>query len=74
MAEERLDVVQRHPVLNEPRADHRRLGVQYIIWRQRIWNATRSDDRGRVSWASWRRMDDRGSPTENHMDHIHSAS
>src|SRR5690606_21406669 len=25
--------------------NHRRLGVEYVIFRQRIWNATRSDDR-----------------------------
>ena len=52
-------------------ANEQRLGVHYIIWRQRIWNATRSDDRARKSWGQWRRMADRGSPTENHMDHVH---
>lgn len=48
-----------------------RLGILYIIWRQRIWNDSRSDDRSRTSWSQWRRMADRGSPTENHMDHVH---
>lgn len=53
------------------RANHRRLGVEYIIWRRRIWNATRSDDAGRLSWSTWRLMEDRGSTTANHMDHVH---
>ena len=51
--------------------NEQRMGVGYVIWRRRIWNATRSDDRSRTSWAEWRRMADRGSPTENHMDHVH---
>ncbi len=38
------------------------LGVEYVIWRQRIWNA---------SGSGWRSMSDRGSPTANHMDHVH---
>lgn len=38
------------------------LGVKYIIWRQRSWNPERG---------TWKMMPDRGSPTENHMDHVH---
>lgn len=53
------------------RRHHRRLGVQYVIWRRRIWNATRSDDRSRVEHHEWRWMEDRGNPTANHMDHPH---
>lgn len=53
------------------RRNHRRLGVQYIIYQRRIWNATRSDDRGRVEHREWRWMEDRGNPTDNHMDHVH---
>lgn len=53
------------------RANHKRLGIEYIIWRQRIWNATRSDDANRKGWSQWRRMADRGNPTANHMDHPH---
>lgn len=37
------------------------VGVKYIIWRQRSWTAARG----------WRAMADRGSPTQNHMDHVH---
>lgn len=53
------------------RTHHARLGIEYIIWRQRIWNATRSDDRTRVAWSTWRAMADRGSITANHGDHNH---
>lgn len=41
-----------------------RFGLIHVIWRRRI----------RSRWVSpgeWRDMDDRGSPTENHMDHPH---
>jgi phage-related protein len=38
----------------------RRLMVKYIIWQQRI-----------NSGEGWRGMEDRGSPTANHMDHPH---
>ncbi len=40
------------------------LGIDYIIWYQRIWSVTRSDE-------GWRPMEDRGSDTENHRDHPH---
>jgi hypothetical protein len=36
------------------------LGVSYVIWRQRI-------DTG----SGFRAMEDRGSPTANHLDHVH---
>lgn len=39
-----------------------RLMVSYVIYRQRI---NSHDGRG------WRAMEDRGSPTANHMDHVH---
>lgn len=35
--------------------------VEYIIWRQRYW----------APGGSWELMEDRGSPTANHMDHVH---
>ncbi len=38
--------------------------VTYIIWRQQIWNAS-YPERG------WRPMEDRGSATANHYDHVH---
>lgn len=56
-----------NPIGNEIAAfvmEHRaELGVEYIIWRQRIWRPATS--------ASWRGMSDRGGPTANHMDHVH---
>ncbi|MDR1450484.1 MAG: hypothetical protein LBI84_09885 [Propionibacteriaceae bacterium] len=38
------------------------LGVDYIIWQQRFWQ---------VGMSGWQLMGDRGSPTQNHMDHVH---
>ncbi|MGK5552203.1 coiled-coil domain-containing protein [Actinomadura kijaniata] len=40
-----------------------RLGLKYIIWRQRIY-----DFRGS---GGWRQMENRGSVTQNHFDHVH---
>ena len=37
------------------------LNIKYLIWRQRIW----------YPGGSWQAMEDRGSPTANHMDHVH---
>jgi len=39
-------------------------GTAWIIWRQRIWTAGSPPD-------AWQPMADRGSPTANHMDHVH---
>ena len=44
--------------------DADQLGVDYIIWWQQIWSADRADE-------GWRAMEDRGSDTENHFDHVH---
>ena len=38
-----------------------RFNVEYVIWQQRIW----------FPGSGWRAMADRGSPTANHMDHVH---
>jgi hypothetical protein len=38
--------------------------ITYVIYRQRIWNVSQGD-------TAWRPMADRGSPTQNHMDHVH---
>lgn len=35
--------------------------VKYVIWQQRYWEPG----------GSWELMEDRGSPTANHMDHVH---
>jgi hypothetical protein len=40
------------------------LDVKYVIWHQRIWSPARAAE-------GWRLMPDRGSPTANHMDHVH---
>jgi hypothetical protein len=45
-------------------ANARELGVQYIIWEQRIWNIDRAAE-------GWRLMENRGSCTQNHVDHPH---
>jgi Bacterial SH3 domain len=46
------------------RANHEALGVSEVIWAQRIWTVERSSD-------GWRPMEDRGSATANHYDHVH---
>jgi hypothetical protein len=40
------------------------LGVSEVIWSQRIWTVQRSSE-------GWRSMEDRGSATANHYDHVH---
>jgi len=47
---------------NEVVRNHGILDAMYVIWRQRI---NSFDGRG------WRGMEDRGSATANHMDHVH---
>ena len=42
---------------------HEPLAVDYLIWKQRSWDP---DD------GEWKPMEDRGSPTQNHMDHVHA--
>lgn len=39
------------------------LGIEYLIWQQRIWRPATS--------GSWRPMSDRGGATANHWDHVH---
>ncbi|AXE39618.1 hypothetical protein [Acidipropionibacterium virtanenii] len=38
--------------------------VHYLIWQQKIWNIQRDSE-------GWRSMEDRGSTTANHYDHVH---
>ncbi|EER25524.1 hypothetical protein D8B26_000167 [Coccidioides posadasii str. Silveira] len=48
--------------------NRRSLKLKYVIWGQRIWNPSRD----RVApWNKWRKMEDRGSITQNHWDHVH---
>jgi len=46
------------------RAHASALGVSEVIWSQRIWTVQRSSE-------GWRPMEDRGSTTANHYDHVH---
>jgi hypothetical protein len=45
-------------------ANASRLGIMYIIYRQRIWDI-------RMASSGWVPMSDRGSITANHFDHVH---
>jgi hypothetical protein len=46
------------------RAHYSELGVSYIMYSQRIWSVDRSSE-------GWRYVEDRGSTTANHYDHVH---
>ncbi|MDN4175586.1 mucin-2 protein [Nocardioides sp. SOB77] len=46
------------------RANYAELGISYLIYAQRIWSVERSGE-------GWRSMEDRGSVTANHYDHVH---
>ena len=46
------------------RANYEELGVNYIMYSQRIWSVDRSSE-------GWRYVEDRGSATANHYDHVH---
>ncbi len=46
------------------RAHASELGVSEVIWSQRIWTVQRGSE-------GWRYMEDRGSTTANHYDHVH---
>jgi hypothetical protein len=37
------------------------LNIKYVIWQQQIW----------MPGSGWKGMSDRGSPTQNHYDHVH---
>lgn len=39
-------------------------GIKYVIWNQKIWSVERAAE-------GWRSMEDRGSDTANHKDHVH---
>ncbi|MEY9214965.1 hypothetical protein NI17_017215 [Thermobifida halotolerans] len=60
--------------------NHEQIGVKYLIWHQRIWNPNPGfedplcvDETTPESFARscWRQMENRGSNTENHYDHVH---
>jgi hypothetical protein len=45
-------------------ANHTKLDVHYIVFRQHIWNVERASE-------GWRLMANRGDWTQNHMNHVH---
>jgi uncharacterized protein YgiM (DUF1202 family) len=51
------DALAAYVIANGPR-----LHMTYVIWQQRIWTPYSG---------KWRAMEDRGSDTANHMDHVH---
>lgn len=53
-----------YDIANWAQANAKALGIYYIIYRQHIWNPTRARE-------GWRQMEDRGSLTQNHYDHVH---
>ncbi|MEU0237616.1 lytic transglycosylase domain-containing protein [Nocardiopsis sp. NPDC006198] len=64
-------------------ANHEQLGIDYVIWRQSIWNpgwtaCTRADRTPQwynnvpdMPGGKWCGMEDRGDLTQNHYDHVH---
>jgi hypothetical protein len=46
------------------KANAAQLGVRNVIWCQKIWSVQRDGE-------GWRAMTDRGSATQNHLDHVH---
>ena len=46
------------------RANYSALGVNYVMYSQKIWSVDRSGE-------GWRYVEDRGSVTANHYDHVH---
>ncbi|MEU6751673.1 lytic transglycosylase domain-containing protein [Spirillospora sp. NPDC046719] len=53
-----------YDIANWAKANAKRLGIDYIIYRQHIWNPARAKE-------GWRQMEDRGGLTANHYDHVH---
>ncbi|GII05973.1 hypothetical protein [Planobispora takensis] len=51
-------------VANYVKENAEKLGVKYIIFAQHIWSPGRASE-------GWRLMEDRGSVTQNHFDHVH---
>lgn len=46
------------------RANYAELGIEYLIYAQKIWSVERGGE-------GWRGMSNRGSATANHYDHVH---
>ena len=59
-----LELVFNYQCSSTSRANYAALGIEYIIYSQRIWSVERGGE-------GWRAMSDRGSATANHYDHVH---
>jgi hypothetical protein len=53
-----------YEVASWAQANASKLGIEYIIYRQKIWDI-------RMGSSGWVPMEDRGSITANHFDHVH---
>jgi uncharacterized protein YgiM (DUF1202 family) len=53
-----------HKLSRWARTNAKKLGINYVIWDQHIWNNQRAGD-------GWRYMASRGSDTANHKNHVH---
>lgn len=40
------------------------INLKYVIWGQKIWSPSRDSEK---PWTQWRKMEDRGSITANHL-------
>lgn len=58
------DKAKGQALANYAQANAGALNIYYIIWQQHIWDIQRASE-------GWRLMEDRGSATANHMDHVH---
>lgn len=56
------DTAKGDAIAEELTRNYKQHGIKYLIWKQRIWHPGEG----------WRKMEDRGSPTQNHMDHVHA--
>lgn len=53
-----------HNIAAWAEANAKKIGLSYEIYEQQIWNVARAAE-------GWRRMENRGSETANHQDHVH---
>lgn len=58
------DAEQGYAIRNFVIAHYKEFGIDHVIFRQHIWTPYNQ---------KWRLMEDRGNPTDNHMDHVHVA-
>jgi len=56
------------PIAEWVAQNHASLKLKYVIWGQKIWQP--SIDKYKP-WTQWKQMENRGSITANHWDHVH---